>query len=430
MATKGGIILRGKNITGVGKDKKPILASMLYDRVINLQFIREHDGTGNTVKPTSFTLRSDYECVIDNRTGHYVIRKCVYKPSIRLEYKQLPGNTEIRATIFVANMHSYSLGANSNMSYVNANNPIKKIVCQLGYFAQFPNFNKMPDNGLTVDDYFNLTASGVYPESVQTIDFMVLAEYPVNNPPDAEMCFECVIGSVGQDFHAKESRSLPSDMSLKAYLHEVITRQYPKKLLAPEDSTVVRDGPMPEGSELLAKYGTKVYLSDKASAISFTRSNPPTFPDKYNNVNTAISWIVNNLKNELRFVPLVDGDYVCFVEGEDPYAVLNSDGLKGLLNDEIVLPAVYKISYGGTRTIQCMYFKDIRPFININFSTSYNLANRIGFFYSPSTGTKTDADKNAFNFVPVILTVRFATVEDTNMVEMMSIDKTDTGGTQ
>ena len=195
------------------KDNLQLQAGDLFDRVINLKFITSEQVTikegGNRVEKyvDEFVLRSDYELVdkkfvanVANGTVSYsqdkkisCIRKCRLKPSIKVQYKQVAGNTMIELDIFVQNFFMLDSEGKTLMSFSNAKGRLASVEIQMGYFGQFSDFFKGNENGVpTLEQYFDFT---VKPEGVQTITCNVTYCQTDKLPPDSTMHIHGFVGS-------------------------------------------------------------------------------------------------------------------------------------------------------------------------------------------------------------------------------------------
>ena len=195
------------------KDNLQLQAGDLFDRVINLKFITSEQVTikegGNRVEKyvDEFVLRSDYELVdakfvanVANGTVSYsqdkkisCIRKCRLKPSIKVQYKQVAGNTMIELDIFVQNFFMLDSEGKTLMSFSNAKGRLASVEIQMGYFGQFADFFKRNENGVpTLEQYFDFTEK---PEGVQTITCNVTYCQTDKLPPDSTMHIHGFVGS-------------------------------------------------------------------------------------------------------------------------------------------------------------------------------------------------------------------------------------------
>ena len=195
------------------KNNLQLQAGDLFDRVINLKFITSEQvtakkgGDGVEKYVDEFVLRSDYELVdtkfvenVANGTVSYsrdnkisCIRKCRLKPSVKVQYKQVAGNTMIELDIFVQNFFMLDSEGKTLMSFSNAKGRLASVEIQMGYFGQFSDFFKGNENGVpTLEQYFDFT---VKPEGVQTITCNVTYCQTDKLPPDSTMHIHGFVGS-------------------------------------------------------------------------------------------------------------------------------------------------------------------------------------------------------------------------------------------
>ena len=190
------------------KNNLQLQAGDLFDRVINLKFITSEKGSDGVEKYVDeFVLRSDYELVdakfvanVANDTVSYSqdkkissIRKCRLKPSVKVQYKQVAGNTTIELDIFVQNFFMLDSEGKTLMSFSNVKGHLASVEIQMGYFGQFANFFKGNENGVpTLEQYFDFK---VKPEGVQTITCNVIYCQTDKLPPDSTMHIHGFVGS-------------------------------------------------------------------------------------------------------------------------------------------------------------------------------------------------------------------------------------------
>lgn len=190
------------------KNNLQLQAGDLFDRVINLKFITSEKGSDGVEKYVDeFVLRSDYELVdakfvanVANDTVSYSqnkkissIRKCKLKPSVKVQYKQVAGNTTIELDIFVQNFFMLDSEGKTLMSFSNVKGHLASVEIQMGYFGQFANFFKGNENEVpTLEQYFDFK---VKPEGVQTITCNVIYCQTDKLPPDSTMHIHGFVGS-------------------------------------------------------------------------------------------------------------------------------------------------------------------------------------------------------------------------------------------
>ena len=195
------------------KNNLQLQAGDLFDRVINLKFITseqvttKNGGDGVEKYVDEFVLRSDYELIdtkfvanVANGAVSYSknkevlgIRKCRLKPSVKVQYKQVAGNTLIELDIFVQNFFMLDSEGKTLMSFSNVKGRLASVEIQMGYFGQFADFFKGNQNGVpTLEQYFDFT---VKPEGVQTITCNVMYCQTDKLPPDLTMHIHGYVGS-------------------------------------------------------------------------------------------------------------------------------------------------------------------------------------------------------------------------------------------
>lgn len=406
-------------------------ANALIDRIINVKFIRNVvDADGNIVvggKTETFIIRSDYEVIYTDGGLGYYFRKCYVKPSIKIKYKQVTENTNIELMLEVHNLHAFSYAEDSSKEFSYANFPIKSVEIHFGYFGQFPKFNDAA-LGLSLDDYYNM--NGEVDTSVIKAD--VIAVYPVKTPPDSITQFNCIVGKIesGFVFQGNEENTETvfnkADTSIMgAIFREYITKRFVRYY---DEGLTTKKGLLTDAEA--DKYGVKVFMSD------YVKKGHPVFPQRYapisaedsdkekvftirqsNRVTRALENIRDAGFDTLRFFPLIDGNYIAYDKDEavNPEKIAGSTDINKVMLETPIIPAIYSMTFGATRTIKCPFFKIINPLQQVKFQSRYNLANLVGYFYRPEPGQD--------EFFVVSCLVEFATVEDVNMMTLTNVDK-------
>jgi hypothetical protein len=83
-------------------------------------------------------------------------------------------------------------------------------------------------------------------------------------------------------------------------------------------------------------------------------------------------------------------------------------------DSSIMLPFVYDISMGGTRTIRCPFIAFINPMTTVFFQSRYNLGSLISFFYPPR--------QNMNAYLVTAAQIEFETTGDANLMEFQAVD--------
>ena len=172
----------------------------IYDRIINLRLT-----AGSAESPDYFVIRSDYEiyspsfykdlannsAVAKARTDGR-IRKCVRKPSIKVSYKQVSGNTMIDLDIYIANFYILTSDGKVLKQFSASKYPLRAVEVQMGYFGQFAEMYKNQEGGVpTAEQYFNFESRN----GIQTITCNVEYVQTDKLPPDYTLHIHGWVGS-------------------------------------------------------------------------------------------------------------------------------------------------------------------------------------------------------------------------------------------
>ncbi len=123
----------------------------------------------------------------------------------------------------------------------------------------------------------------------------------------------------------------------------------------------------------------------------------------------------------LRWMEMRDGSFFFYdvLEGDssiqtDPYVQERQ------VNAPMILPAVYDITMGATRTIRCPFFTFVDPLTTVFFQSRFRLVDSTAYWYQPKKGM--DA------FTVILSSVSFSTVGEENMMTLTCIDVPDGQG--
>jgi hypothetical protein len=217
--------------------------SLMFDKIINVKFIRKHaDKRGKDY----FTIRSDYEPLF-SRDGSMSFVKCGQKPSIKIKYNQVASTTAILVTITVEALFIDREAVGEDMDMMGKSsdgkeigNPVVWAVVQLGYFDEFPRFDKIISDS-DIDRFYdldnNLITSNAAVASGKQIQVQILNCFPEGNPPDRVWTFNGVIGTLENGLrwnHGPDSLkpnfgndSFPQGLSkVEAMFYQWITRRF------------------------------------------------------------------------------------------------------------------------------------------------------------------------------------------------------------
>jgi hypothetical protein len=125
----------------------------------------------------------------------------------------------------------------------------------------------------------------------------------------------------------------------------------------------------------------------------------------------------------LRFYTLGDGNILAYHVKENindlasmTFVKENQLGTSSRKQSIVKLPAVYDITWGGTRQIRMPYIGGVFPMMTVAFPTRYALNDLVGAFYKPKPG-------HTF-FLVLLMDISFATVSDDNMMTLTTTDIT------
>jgi hypothetical protein len=417
--------------------------NVIYDKVINLLFIRKNG--------TKFSIRSDWE-LVKTKEGQYNIIKCRQKPEIRVEYKQVSTEVVIAVNIYVTNLHLVTaMAQGSNQDFFNADdNPIETIILQQGYFYQFPDFNTSLFNSddAELDSFFELKdPRPVRPYAQMALQ--VLAVYPTSNPPDGQTLFSCVVGDIKNGYYrvpdesgsqeAAKSDANGDFKDAESFFFSQITKHFFRNTW---ESIVVSPGGILEEpgsvkiitadgkSEKIApfhgelkkdaaeKYGVLCLITPTVKTLmESTQDAAQLKVPVYDSLLKALSWMQTTFPF-LRFLQMPDGNLTVYSatpeESVNDIHKIVMDKYGDKYNILTSLPAVEAISYGGLRSITIPFVPNIFPFMKLSFSSRYNLANLVGYFYHPKKGDE--------EFFIISYECQFDTTGDDNKMTLMTTD--------
>lgn len=269
----------------------------LFDRVINLRLI-----CGNTASEQSeFILRSDYETYIEDYIGSRmanvpvasasrkaIIRRCLFKPSIKVQYKQVSGNTAIEIDIFIQNFFVLSSDGRTLMQFSQSDFPLSCVEVQMGYFGQWNEVYSKQKNGVpTAKQYFSMEAPD---NDIQTLFCNVQYVQTEKLPPDYTLHIHGYVGScynesvkemlkkmsgetsTTEDYEVVlyNKSNVDSFKSFQHYLFNNVTRRFLRKTVSFTDKgeqkslikSVATDKNGLMDYETAKQYGVRVFISE------------------------------------------------------------------------------------------------------------------------------------------------------------------------
>ena len=292
------------------ENKLHLTAGDLFDRIINLKLVCENKVTKEM---ETFVIRSDYELVYtnvdldnfirqaDSTNKKYIIRRCTFKPSIKVQCKMVTSNVATSVDIFINNFFMLTKNGDYLRSFNESQYYIKSVTIAMGYWGQFENtVNPSSENAL--EQYFDIKAENGADSLTLTSPIVVTTD---KLPPDSTLHLHGYVADIygspvgitniddAQKAFSKPSISSGTDM--EAVFYDCITRRYINphtymeddkigtlkiKKLVPvsKDSDVefikslVLDPETNQLSDTDAKqYGVQVYLSEKVKDMKFKK---------------------------------------------------------------------------------------------------------------------------------------------------------------
>lgn len=435
-------VLKKEGINGLTIDS-------LFDRIINLKLSSAYytDSKGMVVKD-EYVIRSDWEMYYPEMgkivTGEanelelrdYYIRRCVHKPSIKVQYKQIATGTAIEIDIFVSNFIMMSADGRAFMSFNNLTYPLQQIELQMGYFGQFK------DKPASAEQLFDFSPR----PNVDTLTVNIAYVQTDKLPPDGVLHIHGYVGSCYNPplslMQGKEVKATYNDIKdvkqyygdyVKDYIFTNVTRRFLRKSVSDKEVKVDENTGLMSTTDA-EKYGVKVFLSTVLEDECKEAVKRKEAKDKNGNVikkkvtgvySESVVQAMNRFREEfgvnISIKALIDGNYVAYMTDEASNTKQLSETLKrykyedkdllqaGSVVDNIyhnVLPAVENITTDALCTIVCPFFYFLNPFDMIKFKSRYALGGIVTYYANFSVVES--------KFWALYMSVSFATVDDIN----------------
>jgi hypothetical protein len=140
----------------------------------------------------------------------------------------------------------------------------------------------------------------------------------------------------------------------------------------------------------------------------------PPFVEMYDSVSAQLNSISKQYPF-IRYYMLSDGNYFAYHEKEKEKQIFQDNFVYAQQEKKIFkLPAVYDITWSGTRQIRAPFFSAIGSMCTVAFQSSYVLNDLVGHYYQPG--------KLNNLYLVLIVDVEFSTDGDSNMMTMMCTD--------
>lgn len=458
------------------ENKLHLSAGDLFDRIINLKIVCENKVTKEM---ETFVIRSDYELVYtnvdlnnfirqaDNTNKKYIIRRCTFKPSIKVQCKMVTSNVATSVDIFINNFFMLTKNGDYLRSFNESQYYIKSVTIAMGYWGQFEN-TVDPTSKNALEQYFDIKAENGADSLTLTSPIVVTTD---KLPPDSTLHLHGYVADIygspvgitniddAQKAFSKPSISSGTDM--EAVFYDCITRRYINPHTYMEDNKigtlkikklvpVSKDSDVefirslvldPETNQLsdadAKQYGVQVYLSEKVKDMKFKKVYDSDGKEQERKIYFEPSWtigqtivrIMSYIDADLEFTFTLKGDVLIYTPEEmiDNVEGISKEIYKDKVYDNTVLaskdlynnalPAVYNINIDAVATIVCPFFTFLQPFQYVEFASRYALTSTVSYFasYKPTI----------YRFLIINATISFATEEAVNEVQISAVSARD-----
>lgn len=454
------------------ENKLHLKAGDLFDRIINLKIVCEDVVTKEL---ETFVIRSDYELVytnvnLDNFTNQvakdkrrYFVRRCSYKPSIKVQCNIVTTNTATKVDIFINNFFVLTKNGDYLRSFNSSQYHIKSVLIAMGYWGQFEN-TLNPDSPDVLEQYFDIKAENGADSLMVTAPIVVTTD---KLPPDSTLHINGKVADVyGSPVgitkiktatEAFTKPSVSSGTSLEKVFYETITRRYinPHAYMKEDKIGILnfrRLVPVSNDSDVdfikrlvldpstnqmsiedANQYGVKVFLSKKVMDLNIKKVIDSNGEEKDRKIYFESGWtigqtivrIMSFIDAELEFTFTLDGDVLIYTPKEmidDIQSISDEYEKKGLYKNSVLadknlydnaLPAVYNINIDTVSTIVCPFFTFIQPFQYVEFVSRYALTSTVAYYasYKPTI----------YRFRVIKASISFATEEAVNEVQLTAV---------
>lgn len=458
------------------KEKTNIGSLDLFDRVINIKLtVSSKDLQGNEKPLQEYVIRSDYEMYFSELLPSVAssdfesfkgmktcqIRKCQYKPDIKVQYKRVSMSTPVAIDIFINNFYMFDKTGKMIKNFNNSTYALTKVELAMGYFGQFEKTLKPTKlSTVTVNSLFDFSEQNLKGQGI-TLITMSDVEYVQTDklPPDMTIHIHGYVGNL----YSTKLQNLVVEKGLPSNYNEIIAKEtiIDTSKKTKDTKTIIgqtfyecvtknwcREGSLPAKTNIeltnsanytvkgtlsdsdAQKYGVKVYFSKRAKefADDFDKrkvmkdKNGKEVPQKFTVpiASTAMEKanLVKNvfeMKDYCLTVIPSDGNLFLYhkdevknvgemTKGTEYETFLKNSAVSLYWKDKI--PAVYNITTDALCTILCPFFFFLNPFQKFYFKTRYALGGLVSY-YANFNATEDE-------FYTLWQTVSFATVEEIN----------------
>lgn len=425
-------------------DKISFDSNLLFDRIINLKLKCGYKTEEGAVVVEEFVIRSDYELVplqnsIDNSAkdntidNKYILRRCTYKPSIKVQCNMVTASTGTSIDVFVSNFFIFTSDGKHLLNFNKDRYEILGVEIAMGYWGQFKDSVKSPS------DFFDIKAEyGADKIEIKEVTYVTTDKLP----PDSTIHIKGFVGNILSSpvavtdiesaDEAEQNPVVTSESDLEKLLFNQITRRFTKSeiIKLKNGIDIVKSTAMM--TEAIAKKdGVKVYLSNEAKSIKIDSkvdgdgnkiASNTYFEGKWTEgqsltslfrlIDESLTYRITNSGDILVFTAKegakADALYDDFVKKQKIYAETT---LEKYYKNEI--PAVYNINIDAVATIVCPFFTFIEPFQNVKFASRYALSSLVTYFASYNVAVN--------EFVVIKASLSFATVDNVNEVQITAV---------
>lgn len=263
----------GRKISWADRDKAGVLGHLtaydFLDRVVNIKLYFSNGSRTETA-----VIRSDFEAYDSNTWKNVLVnraqtpstvRKCVVKPSIKVQYRQTGSNVATELDVYIDNFFSLS-GGEMLMQFHSSGFKLAGFELHLGYFGQFASMYAAQPGGVpTLSQLYEMKQPGGSYSIRCDVDYVVTEKLP----PDAQIKIHGFVGST-YNMPVDENAPIPytaDDVekktsnwydSIPQWVFENVTRRYKK--VGYETVVGVTKGRMPSGTA--KKKGVNVWYSE------------------------------------------------------------------------------------------------------------------------------------------------------------------------
>lgn len=460
------------------KDKVSLSNLDLFDKVINVKLT---DIEGN-----EYLIRSDYEMYYPNlmssiispgakdntsrftpqMSNRFYIRKCTYKPSIKVNYKRVSLSTPVNIDLFLSNFFLLDRSGKLLKNFNSITNRLVRVDIAMGYFGQFKeSVQKGKAQDIQVNDLFNFDKDMLAKHGITVITMNSVVYVQTDKlPPDMTVHIHGYVGtyyaSKGiQDLEQglpdnyedilKDNIIIQSDYTVRGSqtlfgkaCFEMITKNWVSgavDLTEPElkefaknvnkDTKMIIKGSMNDAQARM--YGIQVHLSAGAEKLAsdYDEEHEGETIQKVPPSSTAVGKL-NNILNKFNFSKTVchtlipeDGSMYLYLESEastgdkllTPKVLAQYNKTSATVYWDNKLPAVYNITTDSLCTVSCPFFFLLNPFQKFYFKSAYVLSGMVSYYANFT------AEEN--EFYALWQTISFATVEDINECNIVCTGK-------